>query len=401
MKIIRPEENGFAADRLERIGPVMQRYIAQNKTAGIVSLVARHGQVSHFDAYGMMDLKKCTQMTTDAIFRIYSMTKPVTAVAAMMLMEEGRFRLYDPVSQYLPEFEKMQVVTGKNAQGHLTTEPAKTPITIRHLFTHTAGLSYGFDENDPLDRLYQKKMWRERDRGTVNTLAGIVQKIAALPLAYEPGTSYRYSVAIDVLGYLVEVISGMPFDLFLQKRIFEPLGMADSGFSVPAEKANRLAHMYGLDEKNPGTLMDIDPHNSSKFLKPVTIPMGGGGMVSTAADYLRFAQMVLNGGVLDGVRLLGRKTIEYMCQNHLPKGIFIDPNQAEGHGLGGFVILDAAGTQQVISPGSWGWSGAANTYFWVDFQENLIGIQLSQYQPYGLYGFHADFRNLVYQALID
>lgn len=401
MNIVRSEEVGFNADRLDRIVPVMQRYIEQNKTAGIVSLVARHGKVAHLNAYGKMNLDTCQPMTTDAIFRIYSMTKPVTAVAAMMLLEEGRFRLFDPISLYLPEFEKMQVITGKNAHGNMITEPAKCPITVRNLFTHTAGFSYGFDENDPLDRLYQKEMWQERDRGTVKTLEGMVRKIAALPLAYEPGTNYRYSVAIDVLGYLVEVVSGMPFDLFLQKRIFEPLGMTDSGFSVPAEKAHRLVHMYGPDEKNPGALADIDPHERSRFLRPVDIPMGGGGMVSTAADYLRFAQMILNGGELDGARLLGRKTVEFMRQNHLPRGLFIDPNQAEGHGLGGFVILEPASTQVIISPGSWGWSGAANTYFWVDFEEDLIGIQLTQYQPYGLYGFHADFRNLVYQALTD
>lgn len=401
MKVIRSEEVGFDKDRLERIGPMMQRYIAQNKTAGIVTLVARHGKVAHFNAYGKMDLDTCKPMTTDAIFRIYSMTKPVTAVAAMMLLEEGRFRLFDPISQYLPEFAEMQVITGKNAHGSMITEPAKCPITVRNLFTHTAGFSYGFDENDPLDRLYQKEMWQERDRGTVKTLEGMSKKIAALPLAYEPGTNYRYSVAIDVLGYLVEVVSGMPFDLFLRKRIFEPLGMTDSGFNVPAEKAHRLVHMYGPDEKNHGALADIDPHERSRFLRPADIPMGGGGMVSTAADYLRFAQMILNGGELDGARLLGRKTVEFMRQNHLPRGLFIDPNQAEGHGLGGFVILEPASAQVIISPGSWGWSGAANTYFWVDFQEDLIGLQLTQYQPYGIYGFHADFRNLVYQALID
>lgn len=401
MKIIRSEEVGFMKDRLERIDPVMERYITQNKTAGIVTLVARHGKVAHFNAYGRMDLETCQPMTTDAIFRIYSMTKPITAVAAMMLLEEGRFRLFDPISMFLPEFEKMQVITGKNTNGGLITEPATCPITVRDLFTHTAGFSYGFDENDPLDRLYQKELWQHRDLGTLNTLAGMVKKIAALPLAYEPGTNYRYSVAIDVLGYLVEVVSGMPFDRFLHKRIFEPLGMPDSGFTVSAEKAHRLVHMYGPDDKNPGALADIDPHERSRFLRPVDIPMGGGGMVSTAADYLRFAQMILNGGELNGARLLGRKTVEFMRQNHLPRGLFIDPNQAEGHGLGGFVIMDSASTQVMISPGSWGWSGAANTYFWVDFQEDLIGLQLTQYQPYGIYGFHADFRNLVYQALTD
>lgn len=401
MNIVSPKEVGFAADRLERIRPVMESYNAQQKTAGIVSLISRHGEVAHFDAFGQMDLETCRPMTTDAIFRIYSMTKPVTAVAAMMLLEEGRFRLFDPVSLYLPEFEKMQVVTGKNANGSLKTEPARTPITIRNLFTHTAGFSYGFDESDPLDGLYQKELWQPRDQGSVNTLASMVQKIASLPLAFEPGTNYRYSVAIDVLGYLVEVLSGMPFDLFLQKRIFEPLGMVDSGFSVPAEKASRLVHMYGPDGKNTGALIDIDPHEKSKFLQPVTVPSGGGGMVSTAADYLRFAQMILNGGAFEGVRLLGRKTVEYMRQNHLPEGLFMDPNRSEVHGLGGFVIMEPANAQVIISPGSWGWSGAANTYFWVDFQEDLIGIQLTQYQPYGIYGFHADFRNLVYQALVD
>ena len=401
MKIIRSEEVGFMKDRLERIDPVMERYITQNKTAGIVTLVARHGKVAHFNAYGRMDLETCQPMTTDAIFRIYSMTKPITAVAAMMLLEEGRFRLFDPISMFLPEFEKMQVITGKNTNGGLITEPATCPITVRDLFTHTAGFSYGFDENDPLDRLYQKELWQHRDLGTLNTLAGMVKKIAALPLAYEPGTNYRYSVAIDVLGYLVEVVSGMPFDRFLHKRIFEPLGMPDSGFTVSAEKAHRLVHMYGPDDKNPGALADIDPHERSRFLRPVDIPMGGGGMVSTAADYLRFAQMILNGGELNGARLLGRKTVEFMRQNHLPRGLFIDPNQPEGHGLGGFVILDPANTQVIISPGSWGWSGAANTYFWVDFQEDLIGLQFTQYQPYGIHGFHADFRNLVYQALVD
>jgi len=400
MNIANPQNLGFSPERLARIRPVMCSYIDQGKYAGGITMVSRAGQTVHFECFGQRDIAGGLPVEGDTIFRIYSMTKPITSAAIMMLLEEGGFRLSDPISTYIPAFKNMKVIA-RTAGKQAWLEDAAGPITIRHLLTHTAGLSYGFDQTDYLDGLYQKHLWRKLEKKSSPTLRDAVQSIASLPLRFHPGTAFHYSVSIDVLGHLVEVISGASFDQFLRERIFKPLGMADTAFWALPEKAGRLAHMYGPDEKNPGQFEDIDPHEKSRYTQPVTFFSGGGGLVSTAGDYMRFCQMLLNKGELDGVRLLGRKTVEFMMLNHLPNGVFLDQNPAVGFGLGGSVILNPAQTEILSSAGSWGWGGAANTKFWIDPQEQIIGLLMLQFMPSDLYPIDADFRNLVYQALID
>ncbi|HEY9078161.1 MAG TPA: serine hydrolase domain-containing protein [Anaerolineaceae bacterium] len=397
MKIVNPESVGFSSERLARIGTVMQRYVDQGSLAGMVTLIARKGQVAHFEKFGMAEIETKKPMTLDTIFRIYSMTKPITSVAVLMLYEEARLRLADPVSLYIPAFKHMKVLDPTPGLGVRTVDAARE-ITIHDLLTHTAGLSYGFDREAYLDQLIGKNIWQKMEKNPEMTLEDWVMEIAKLPLAFHPGTTFQYSMATDVLGYLVQVVSGMPFAEFLQKRIFEPLGMVDTGFWVPPEKVARFAASYSSDPKNGLKLADAAA--TSPYTRPTTHPSGGGGLVSTAADYLRFCQMLLNGGALDGVRLLGRKTIELMTVNHLPDGVHPWGNQESGFGYGVSVLLDLGKTKLLNSVGNYGWSGAANTHFWIDPQEDLIAILMLQCIPDNTYPITPDFRTLTYQALI-
>lgn len=395
MNVVTPAERGFSSQRLARINTKMQRYVDEQKLAGISTLIARRGKVVHFEKFGMANIEAGTPMAEDTIFRIYSMTKPITSAAVLMLLEEGYFRLNDPVANYLPEFKDVKVLDNTNL-----VKPAR-PMTIRNLLTHTAGLSYGFDENYHLDHLYYQQVWGPADNNPNLTLAEWVGSIANLPLAYHPGTRYRYSVATDVLGHLVQVVSGMPFADFLQKQIFAPLGMVDTFFTVPPEKVARFAANYG--PKEGGGLEVIDAPQSSRYIRPTQRPSGGGGLLSTTGDYLRFTQMLLNGGELEGVRLLGRKTVELMTTNHLPDGIYVDndPTTGLGFGLGVSVLLDLGKGQTLGSVGNYGWGGAANTNFWIDPKEELIGILMLQFMPSGTYPVTPDFRLLTYQALVE
>lgn len=396
MQFAQPEELGFAGTRLARVNTKMQSYVNEQKLAGISSLIARHGKIVHFEHVGHADIAAGTPISEQTIFRIYSMTKPITSVAVLMLFEEGRFQLSDPVANYLPEFKDCRVLE----ENGTLLQPVQ-PMTIRHLLTHTAGLSYGFDENFQIDRLYQQHVWGAMENRPDVTLAEWIGNIAQMPLAFQPGTRFRYSVATDVLGYLVEVVSGIPFADFLQQRIFEPLGMVDTFFAVPPEKLDRFAANYG--PQDGGGLKVIDAPRESRYAQPTQRPSGGGGLLSTTPDYLRFAQMLLNGGELDGERLLGRKTVELMRANHLGDGIFVDNNPASGlgFGLGVSVLLDLGKGQTLGSVGNYGWGGAANTNFWIDPKEELIGILMLQFMPSGTYPVTPDFRILTYQALVD
>ena len=396
MRTSAPEEFGFSPDRLKRIGTVMQRYVDQKTLAGIVTLVARRGSVVHFEKFGVQDIKANKPMELDTIFRIYSMTKPITSVALMMLYEHGLFHLNDPVSKFIPEFKKVKVWVDEGQLADLARE-----ITVHDLLTHTAGLSYGGYEEPltPVDELYDQADLFNSDI----MLQEMVRRIADLPLVYQPGQAWWYSVATDVVGYLVEVISGMSLDDFFEERIFKPLGMEDTAFSVPPEKINRLATLYGKTEK--GALEVIGTDAGGEYLY-VRLYSGGSGLVSTTADYLRFAQLVLNKGELDGVRLLGRKTMELMTINHLPSALLpmtMGEEQMPGFGFGlGFsVMMDITQSGMMGSVGLHGWGGGANTHFWVDPQEQLIGILMLQYLPTGTYPVTNDFRTLVYQALVD
>ncbi len=398
MNIVSPESVGFSTERMGRISTVMRRYVDERKLAGMTTLVARRGQTVHFETCGMADVASGAPMRLDTLFRIYSMTKPITSTAVLMLFEEGRFLLSDPVAKYIPEFADIRVLDNSAGSGVRYVAPVR-PISIRDLLTHTAGLSYGFDDNVYIDELYREQIWALRESHPELTLESFVQAIAKLPLAHQPGSAFRYSFATDVLGLLVQVVAGMPFEEFLRQRIFEPLGMVDTGFYVPAEQVGRFAATHGPDTEHG--LKVTDAPATSDFARPTRLPSGGGGLVSSTSDYLRFAQMLLNQGQLDDVRLLGRKTVELMASNHLPAGVHPFEDTSSGFGLGVSVLLDPAQAQNLGSVGTFGWGGAANTNFWIDPREELIGILMLQFMPSDTYPVSPNFRTLVYQALVD
>lgn len=389
-------ESELDRERVSRIDAVLRKYVDAGKIAGVLGMVAHRGEIAYLRSYGMRDIQSKRPMAPDTIFRIYSMSKPITSVAVLMLYEEGHFHLTDPVSRFIPAFREMVILEEATPEG-MKLAKAQTDITIWHLLTHTAGLSYGFDAEDPLDKLYQDRFWAHVRTHPESTLAENIELLATLPLAHEPGTAWRYSTATDVLGYLVQVVSGRPFDVFLKERIFEPLGMTDTDFYVPPEKLSRFATNYGPSED--GALKPIEDPVLSRFTHPTKFPSGGGGLVSTAPDYMNFCQMLLNMGELDGNRLLGRKTVELMTQDHLGPGLSLPNDPGLGFGLGVSVVTDLAKTRALGSVGTYGWGGAANTHFWIDPQEELIGLLMLQFMPSGTYPIVPDFRVAVYQAL--
>lgn len=383
------ETVGMSSERLGRIEPFMQEYVDAGKLAGITTLIARHGQVVHFESVGMAHAEGELPMRPDTIVRIYSMTKPITSVAVMILYEQGRVRLDAPVSEYIPEFADLRVYDEDEPAG---VEPERA-MTVRDLLRHTSGLSYGWS-GSPVDKLLQQaNVWS-------GTLEDMVGKLAEIPLMVQPGSTWHYGLSTDVLGYLVQAVSGVPFDEYLSREIFGPLGMVDTGFHVPAEKLDRFAATYGWDD-DTAALTVIDDPKTGRYASEATLLSGGGGLVSTAADYLRFSQMLLNGGELDGVRLLGRKTVDLMTRDHLPAGLSASSDPGTGFGLGFSVARDAAGSDDIRSEGTYEWAGIANTYFWVDPEEDLIALLLTQFMPFGKYPVVAEFRALTYQALVD
>lgn len=398
LPIVQPESVGFSSDRLQQISNFAQENIDAGKHMGIVTMVARHGKIVHFEAAGQMGLNNEQPMQTDTLFRIFSMTKPITSVAMLMLYEEGKFQLNDPVAKYLPEFADMQVmVDGQPA-------PARSPILIEHLFTHTAGLSYGWIPQDPVDELY-----REAALDKSGNSAQFITKVSALPLRYEPGTAYFYGVATDVLGVLIEKFSGQTLEQFFQQRIFAPLGMEDTFFSVPEEKRHRFADLHVWDYES-NTLVSA-PDDLQFDYRDVTRFSGGGGLVSTAMDYMIFCDMLRGGGSYNGVRILGPKTVQYMTINHLPDGIahgapvgLPDSLLYPGQGFGlGVAIVEQPGLSQVTSSrGAYSWGGLADTKFWIDPEEDLVAILMTQL----LRAPHADntryrMKVATYQALTD
>ncbi len=383
-----PETVGMSSQRLERIRPFVREYVDEGKVAGVVTLVARHGKIVYFDSYGERDEEAQKSMEKDTLVRIYSMTKPIAAVGLMMLHEEGAFQLNEPVSKYLPEFKNLKVLDDGEE-----VEPRRA-MSIQHLLTHTAGLTYGIFGNTPVDKQY-------RDAGVLGekNLDEMIDHLADIPLQDHPGEKWHYSVAVDVQGALIERLSGMPLDQFFRERIFEPLGMHDTFFEVPADKVDRFAANYRFSRDRGRRL--IDAPGESKFVKEVTFFSAGGGLISTAADYWKFSQMLLNGGYFDGVRLLGRKTVELMTQNHLPALLEEpDPNSTFGFGLGFRVILNVPSTGAPGSEGEYSWGGAAGTIFWIDPKEDLIAVVMIQLMssPYNL---RRELKSLIYQALID
>ena len=400
-----PEDVGLSPAQLARIDEhLRRRYLEPEKIAGCLTLVARGGKPTYLSAQGLMDRERGRPMQADTIFRIYSMTKPITSVALMQLYEQGHFQLDDPVHKFIPEWRDLRVFQSGN-HPHFLTRPVDRPMTIRDLFSHQSGLTYGFMERTNVDAAYREVGVGGPPVG--GSLRQMIEQLSELPLEFSPGEAWNYSVATDVLAYLVEVFSGQPYDEYLRQHIFEPLGMVDTGFTVPTSKVDRFAANYRRDRNKKLVLLD-DPL-TSHYTGDVTFFSGGGGLVSTAHDYYRFCQMMLNGGELEGVRILGRKSVELMTMNHLPGnrdltdlavGSFSETTyEGVGFGLGVSVTLDLAVAQSIGSVGEYGWGGAASTAFWIDPLEDLIVIFMVQFWMSGTFNFRGQLKSIVYPAL--
>jgi CubicO group peptidase (beta-lactamase class C family) len=385
-----PEDIGLSTAGLARLGRVMQDEVQRGRVPGAVALIARRGQLAYYESFGQRDPASGAPMARDSIFRIYSMTKPIVSVAAMMLWEQGRFLLSDPAAKFLPEFGAVKVAVAQGAEpGH--TEPDR-PITVQDLLRHTSGLTYEFRGNGPVHKMYTAARIYSRDQSNADQ----VSALSKLPLLHQPGTKWEYSRSTDVLGRLVEVLSGLSLGQFLQQHIFAPLGMIDTAFHVPAPELGRLAESFAKDPDTAAGVQLLNVKSAPKF------ESGGGGLVSTAADYARFLQMMLNSGRLDGVRYLSRKTVELMTADHLGSITGAPDLLLPGYGFGlGFAVRLLPGISHV--PGSVGqyfWGGLAGTTFWVDPAEQLFAIMMIQAPGQRDY-FRTLFRDLVYAAFDD
>jgi CubicO group peptidase (beta-lactamase class C family) len=403
----KPESVGFSSERLARLHTAIQQEIQQKKTmAGAVTLLARHDKIVDLRAYGKKDFASGAPMTTDTIFRVFSMTKPVTGVAMMILYEEGKWRPGDPISQYIPEFAHLKVFKGVDANGKMLVEDPLHPPTMQELMTHTAGFTYGVFGDGPVDKAYQAAGVMSSEN-----LQEMIDKLAKIPLLYQPGTKWVYSVSMDIQGYVIEKLSGQSLPNFMNDHIFAPLKMKDTGFYVPKDKWNRFATLYG--EGSSGSLLALTPTASlglGDYKSQPTMPSGGGGMVSTAEDYARFAQMLLNGGELDGERILSPSTVHLMTSNHLAPSLmtgefFIGPETIRpgmGWGYDCSVFTDPPLANEVVGKGTFFWLGAADTWFWVDPTNDLVFVGMTQHmigpkQP----NVEQISRPTVYQALVD
>ncbi len=388
-----PESVGMSAERLGRLDAAMKKLVDDKKVASLVTLVERHGKVVDFQAHGVLDVRKPDLAQKDSIFRIYSMSKPVTGVAMMILYEEGKWQINDPVSRYIPEFAHMKVYTGRNADGSPKLEDAKRSMTMRELMTHTAGLGYILSPMNPVDKMII-------DGNILNANAPLQTMIDGLgktPLLAQPGTRWSYSIAVDVQGYLIEKFSGMSFAEFAKKRIFDPLGMKDTGFYVPKEKLARLAQVH----TGSGASLAVDTNRPD----PTVVPLGasgGGGLFSTAMDYARFCEMLLEGGQLHGVRILAPRTVEMMRTNIVnPEPLKTMP-PGTGWGMDFQIVTDAAAAGEPVSTGTYSWFGIAGTWFWIDPVRDLAFVGMVQHQSLGTTRpIHALSRSLVYQAIIE
>ncbi|MEM7134481.1 MAG: GNAT family N-acetyltransferase [Chloroflexota bacterium] len=414
---VQPQDVGLSPRRLKRIQSAMQRHVDDGVVPGLLTMLVRHGQVGYVEGFGMADIETAKPIQEDTIFRLQSMSKPVTCAAVMMLYEEGYFKLSDPVSNFIPEFRDIHVgidqVNEKSGKTEMELVTPEREMTIHHLLTHRSGLVYPNPEGSTAERLlgdlFEKQDPVEDAGGNTvhyrtadETLHQWIQRLTKVPLAHHPGTTMHYGLSIDVLGYLVEVLSGHSFDAFLKKRIFEPLGMKDTDFYVPSEKIERLSTMYCTGADN--TFQVADRGETSSWAKPKKFLSGGGGpgwgLVGTAPDYARFAQMLLNNGELDGERLLSRKTVEIMTINHLPADTHLTGFAGYGLGLGFWRMMDFAQAQRMSSPGSFGWDGGAGTRFWIDPQEKMICMIMAQYIG-GPWVAQEQFPVLAYQAIDD
>jgi len=400
-----PAAEGFDADRLKLLDDYMASVVAEGRVAGMTTLLARHGKIVEFKTYGKASLATGAPMTKDAIFRVYSMSKPLTGVGMMILFEEGKWRLDDPITRYVPEFKNLKVMTGVDKDGNITTEEMKRPPTMRELMSHTAGFGYGLGDTHPVDKLYRKK-------GVLAShgLQEMIDRTATIPLMYQPGTDWSYSSAVDIQGYIIEKLSGQTLGQFLDERVFKPLKMKDTGFQTRPGAGGRLAANYVFD-KQAGKIVEANELFGNKmpdYTKPPQMESGGGGLVSTTIDYARFCQMMLNKGELDGVRILAPSSIELMDTNVVPHSVLINTNgtsgarfnEAVGFGLDFMVVKDprAAGLNEGKDTMSWG--GAAGTWFWIDPTNDVLFVGMIQRMG-GTGGddLGGQARTLTYQAL--
>ena len=401
-----PEALGFDSQRLAKLDAYMAKAVADGRVAGMSTLLARHGQVLSEKTYGVKSLATAAPMTKDTIFRLYSMSKPITGVAMMMLFEDGKWQLDDPVTKFVPEFKALKVMSGADAEGRRSIQDLQRPPTMRELMSHTAGFGYGLADQHPVDKLY-----REKGVLAANGLADMIKRTAEIPLMFQPGTRWSYSSAVDIQGYLVEKLSGQKFGEFLQQRIFKPLKMTDTAFYVPKDKAARLAAVYAGNPKS-GKIEEVKELFGGampSYLEPPSMESGGGGLVGTIGDYARFAQMIANKGELDGARLLSPASVEMMGTNMIPKSVLVSSNgigatrfnDAVGFGLDFMVVNDPRAAGTLEGKGSMSWGGAAGTWFWVDPTNDLIFVGMIQRMgdtggdPLG-----AMARTLTYQALL-
>jgi CubicO group peptidase (beta-lactamase class C family) len=404
---VEPKQVGFSAERLARIDAHFQNYVDDGRLSGYEVAVARKGQLAHVATYGMRDVEAKLPTKLDTMYRIYSMTKPITSVALMMLAEEGLVQLNDPVSDYIPAFAETRVWRGGSALKPVT-DPITEPMRIWHLMSHTAGLTYSYNYAHPVDEIYRRAGF-EMGNPKIDSLEAFADRVATMPLLFQPGTSWDYSVATDVLGRVVEVVSGMSLDKFFESRILGPLGMHDTAFHAPVEKQDRLAALYGVDEKTSGLKRYDMVGDYAKSVPKVF--SGGGGLISTAYDYYRFLQMLAGGGVLGDVRILSPASIKLMTMNHLPNNqdvstfgralgeeIFYD---GLGFGLGFAVVIDQASTRVLCPKGTYSWGGAASTAFWIDPVEEVTAMFFTQLMPSTTYPIRPYLRQLVYSAITD
>jgi CubicO group peptidase (beta-lactamase class C family) len=410
-----PESAGMSKAALERVDAHLKsRYVDAGRYPGTQLLIYRRGKVVHSSVLGYADVERKVPVKDDTIFRIYSMTKPITSVAFMMLFEEGRVALDEPVHKYIPEWKNLGVFVAGTAPAFATRPPSR-PMLIVDLLRHTSGLTYGIQQRSNVDAAYREK--KITNTGTMDTM---IEDLSKIPLEFSPGEAWNYSVSVDVIGYLIGKISGVPFEQFLKQRIFDPLGMNDTGFHVPADKAHRFAACYSADppervsfvaaDRKAALYLQDDPAKSP-YLKPPSFISGGGGLVSTAADYLTFCRALVNGGEVGGVRLLGPKTLKLMTSNHLPGGVDLPALSRSmfaeaayngiGFGLGFSVTMEPAKTLIPGSAGEFAWGGAASTAFWVDPAEELITIFMTQLMPSSAYPLRRELRTMVYSAITE
>ena len=378
-----PQHVRMSPEKLAGVKPAVQALVEDEKIAGASVVVARKGSIVLSETFGMVDMEAQKPMQTDTIFRFYSMTKPITSVAVMMLYEEGKLKLDEPVSRYIPEFEGLKVYADSGEH----EDPAR-PMSVRDLLRHTSGLTYGYFGNTPVDKMYRSR----NVLGRQSSLEDMAGKLSEIPLLYQPGTKWHYGVSTDVLGYLVQKVSGQSLDVFFKERIFKPLKMRDTAFHVPRQKVDRFAVCYG--PKVDGGLKVVDEPLKSEYLRKPALFSGGGGLVSTARDYMRFCQMLLNKGQLDGTRLLQVETVEMMTSNQLPDGV--TRGESGGFGLG-FSVQTVEGTSPV---GEYGWGGMASTHFWISPKDELAVVALSQRIPYSGQLENA-IKSIIYGSIID